>query len=120
MGTGLGAQIGLDEDDDIERYANSLWRSCAWYRRVWMCPFTVVSLRYWPGQVVVIHLAAIFAMWPPPGIETDVGEVERGIAPQLGNQVQVALPRHLQGIVITEVPVQHHGGQRDYPSDQLP
>ena len=40
-------------------------------------------------EVVVIHLVAIFAMGPPPGIEAGGGEVQRRITPELGNQVQV-------------------------------
>jgi len=31
----------------------------------------------------------------------------------------MALPRHLQGIVVAEVPVEHQVGQRDQPCDQL-
>ena len=70
-------------------------------------------------EVVVIHLVAILATGTSPGIGTGVGEVQRRIAPQLGNQVQVALPRHMQGVVVAKVPVQHQVGQRDHAGDQV-
>jgi hypothetical protein len=31
----------------------------------------------------------------------------------------MALPRHLQGVVVAKVPVEHHGGQRNHPGDQV-
>ncbi len=56
---------------------------------------------------------------PPYGIGTGVGEVQRRITPELGNQVQVALPRHMQGMVVAEVPVEHQVGQPDTPGDEF-
>jgi hypothetical protein len=38
--------------------------------------------------VVVIDLRAILAVGTPPGIGAGVGDVQRGIAPQLGHEVQ--------------------------------
>ena len=84
-----------------------------------MCPSTVVSLRYGIWEVVVIDFVAIRAMGTPPGVGAGVGEVQRGIIPELGNQVQVVLPRHLQGVVVAKVPVQHHVGQGDNRGDQV-
>ena len=58
-------------------------------------------------------------MRTPPGVGAGVGEIQRRIIPELGNQVQVVLPRHLQGVVVAKVPVQHHVGQGDHPGDQV-
>ena len=37
------------------------------------------------------------------------------IAPQLGNEVQVALPGHSQGVVVAKVPIEYQMGQGDNP-----
>jgi hypothetical protein len=41
------------------------------------------------------------------------------IVPQLGNEVQAALARHLQGVVIATVPIQHQVGHREYGGNQV-
>ena len=70
-------------------------------------------------EVVVIDLRAILAVGTPPGIGAGVGDVQRGIAPQLGHEVQAALACHMQGIVVAEVPIKDQVGQRDHPGDQV-
>jgi hypothetical protein len=55
----------------------------------------------------------------PAGVGASVGEVQRRITPELGNQVQVMLPRHMQSVVVAKVPVEHQVGQREPPGDQL-
>jgi hypothetical protein len=59
-----------------------------------------------PRDVVIIDLAAILALGAPPGLQASRGEVQRRIAPPLGNEVPVALPSHLQGVVVAKVPIQ--------------
>ena len=119
MGAGLGAQVGLGDDDDIQRLRELLVEQLRLVQTGLDVPLHRGLFEVLPREVVVIHLAAILAMGAPPGIGAGVGEVQRRIAPQLGNQVQVVLPRHLQGVVVAEVPVQHHVGQRDHPGDQV-
>ena len=63
--------------------------------------------------MVVIHLGVILAMGTSPSIRPSIGEVQRGIAPQLGNEVQAALARHRQGVVVAEVAIQHEVGHRE-------
>src|SRR5262249_59013120 len=46
-------------------------------------------------------------------------EVQRRITPELGNQVQVMLPRHMQSVVVAKVPIERRGGQREPPGDQV-
>ena len=48
-----------------------------------------------PRELVVIALAAILASGTPPGIRVAIGEVQDDITPQLGNEMQVALPHHM-------------------------
>jgi hypothetical protein len=67
--------------------------------------------------MVVIDLAAILATGTSPSIGTGVGEVQGGITPQLGNEVQVALPYHLEGVVIAKVAIEHEIGHREYVRD---
>ena len=72
-----------------------------------------------PWEVVVIHFVAILAMGTASSIETGIGEVQCRIAPQLGNEVHATLARHLQGVVVAKVPIQHQVGQGDHPGDQV-
>jgi hypothetical protein len=71
------------------------------------------------GEGVVIDLGAIRAMRAPPGVGAAVGEGQCRITPELGNQVQVALPGHRQSVVVAAVPVEHQGGQGEKPGDPL-
>src|SRR4029434_6836841 len=70
-------------------------------------------------EVVVSHLGAILAPGTSPRIGTSIGEVQCRIAPQLGNEVQAALARHLQGGVVAKVSIQHQVGHRKYGGNQL-
>jgi len=54
---------------------------------------------------------ALCGMGAPPGVGGGGGEVQRRITLELGNQVQVGLVRHMQGMVIAEVPVPYQVGQ---------
>ena len=79
MGTGLGAQVGLGKDDDIQRLCEPFVEQL----RLVQAGLDVLHRSLFevlPWYVVVIHLAAIFAMGPPPGIGADVREVQSGIA----------------------------------------
>ena len=119
MGASLGAQVRLRDEDDIQRLRELLmeqWHLIDTGRHV---PLARGLFEVWHWEVVVIDLVAIRAMGAPPGVGAGGGEVQRGIIPELGNQVQVGLPRHLQGVVVAKVPVQHHGGQGDHPGDQV-
>src|SRR5216683_2558666 len=78
--------------------ANSLCSSCAWDKRVWMCPSTVVSLRYCTGRLCVrpcgllgcrfgladglLRVAAHHRLdahrTRPPWLDTDQGPGEKG------------------------------------------
>ncbi len=119
MSAGLGAQVGLSDDDHIQRLLEFLVEQLRLVDTGLDVPLYRGLFEVVPREVVVIDLGAILAVGTPPGIGAGVGDVQRGIVPQLGNQVQMALPRHLQGVVVAEVPVEHQVGQRDDPSDQM-
>ena len=55
-----------------------------------------------PREVVVIDLVAMLAAGDHGRHRHRVGEVERRIAPQLGNEMQAALSRHIEGIVVAK------------------
>ena len=91
MGTGRGAQVGLGDDGDSQGAWNSLWsRGCLMEYRSGCAP-PPWSLRGIAPGVVVIDLVAILAPGTTAALGTGVGEVERRIAPQLGNEMQAAL-----------------------------
>lgn len=119
MGLGRRTQVGFENEDDSQRVCELLgqqWR---------LVPASVDRPFHgslWEGllrPVSAIHLAAIGAAGTSPDRGAGGGEVPGRIVPQFGNQGQVALPRHLQGVVVAEVTVQPAVGQRDNPSDQF-
>ena len=118
MGAGLGAQVCFRDDDDMQRLGKLFVEQLPLIHAGLDVPLHsgLCAVLLW--EVVVIDLGAIFAMRTVPGIGTDVGEVQCRIAPQLGNQVQTALSRHMEGVVIAKVAIQHQGGQRTYLHDQ--
>jgi hypothetical protein len=117
MGVGLCAQVGLDDDDDMQRLRELLVQQVRLVYARLDLSFYGCLLEVLRWHVGIIHLATVLATRPPSGIGAGVGEVQCGIAPQFGNQVQVALLCHLHGVVVAEVPVQYQGGQRDNPGD---
>ena len=119
MGTGLGAQVRLREDDDIQRLRELLMKQLHLIDTGLHVPLDSGLLEVQPGEVIVIDFVAILAMGTLPGVGAGVGEIQRRIIPELANQVQVVLPHHLQGVVVAKVPVQHHVGQGDHPGDQV-
>ena len=55
-------------------------------------------------EVVVIHLVAIRAMWTTTSIQASVGQVQRRVGAQFGDEVPIALSGHVQGVVVAEWP----------------
>jgi len=105
MRLGLRTQVGLDEEDDIQRLGKLLVQQLGLVHVGLNMPFHRGLFEVFLWHVGVIHFTAILATWPSSDIGTGVGEVQGGITAQLGNQVQMTLPRHLEGIVVAEVPV---------------
>src|SRR5215475_9059716 len=116
MGSGLGAQVGLGEDDDIQRLCELFVEQLHLVHAGLDVPLHRGLFEVLRRQGVVSHLAAILATGTPPGIGLGVGEVQCRIGPQLGNQVQVALSCYMEGVVVAEVPVQQQVAQWDRPS----
>src|SRR5437763_13637611 len=56
--------------------------------------------------MVGIHLLTIFAAWSTPPVRAIIGKIERGIIPQLRDQMEAHLSDHLHGIVMTEFPIE--------------
>ena len=120
MRWGLCTQVGLDEEDDIQRLCKLLMQQLGLVHVGLDMPFHGGLLEVLLWHVGIIHFSAILATWPSPAIGAGVGEVQGGITAQLGNQVQMTLPRHLEGIVVAEVSVEDEVGQWDKPGDQVP
>ncbi len=118
MGTGLGVQVRLRNDDDIQRLRAFLVEQLRLVEAGLDVPVHggVFEIRLW--YVVVVNLAAILATGTSPSIGAGVGEVQGCITPQLGNEVQVALPHHMQGVVVAKVAIEHQRGHREHGGDQ--
>ena len=76
MGPSLGVQVGLDDDDDIQRLRELLVEQLCLVDTGLDRPFhsSVYEGLLW--QVRVSYLAAILAPGPPSGIGAGVGEVQ--------------------------------------------
>src|SRR2546426_10167398 len=118
MGLGLRAQVGLDDDDDIQWVHELLVEQLRLVQTGLDVPFHGGLFEVLRWHVGIVHLAAILTPGPSPGIGAGVGEVQGGIAPQLGNEVQIALPRHLHRVVVAKVTIQDEVGQWNHPSNQ--
>src|SRR5688500_5912452 len=118
-GVRLSAQVGLGNDDDIERLLELLVKQLRLVETGLDVPLYRGLFEVVPREVVVIDLVAILAMGPSPGIGSGVREVQGRIALQLGNEVQVALPGHVQGLVMAEVDIEDQGGLWDHYRAQL-
>jgi hypothetical protein len=119
MGTGLGAQVGLGDADDIQGLRELLVEPLHLVQAGLAVPLHSRLFEVLHREAVVIHLGAILATGTSPRIGTSRGEVQRRIAAQLGNKMQAALARHMQGVVVAKVPIQHQMGHREYGDDQL-
>jgi hypothetical protein len=119
MGAGLGTQVRLHDDDDMQWLRELLMEHVHLVETGLYVPLYGGLLEVLRRDVVVIDLVAILAMGASPGRGIGVGEGQCRIVPQLGNQVEMALLRHVQGVVVAEVPVEHQVGQRDQPGDQV-
>src|SRR2546428_8938996 len=100
MGAGLGTQVGLGDDDDIQRVYALLMEQLHLVEASRHVPLDRSLFEGGHRHVVVIDLRALLATRTAPGIGAGVGEIQCRIVPQLGNQVQMALPRPLQGVVV--------------------
>ena len=58
------------------------------------------------GNITVVDFLAIPSARASILLLAVVDEVQRGVTTQLGDQVQVTLPNHLQGLVVAKVSVQ--------------
>lgn len=119
MGASLGTQVGLRDDDDIQRVRELLMEQLYLIETGLQMPLDRRLLQVLHGEVVVSDLGAILATGTSSGIGAGVGKVQRRIAAQLGNQMQAALAGHPQGVLVPKMPIQHQGGHGDYPDDQV-
>ena len=56
--------------------------------------------------MMVIHLLTVFAAWSTPTVRAIIGKIERGIIPQLRDQMEAHLSHHVHGIVMTEFTIE--------------
>ena len=113
MGLGLRVQVGRDDDDDIQRLHERLVEQLRLVHLGLDVPLNRRGLQVVLWNVIVMHLVAILAPWASPGIGASVGEVQRRVSAQLGDEVQMALLSCVQGVVVAKVTIQHQGGQWD-------
>src|SRR5207248_8372449 len=119
MGLGLRVQVGLDDDDDMQRLPERLVEQLRLVHLGLDVPLNRRGLQVLLWNVIVMHLVAILATWASPGIGASVGEVQRRVSAQLGDEVQMALLSCVQGVVVAKVTIQHQVGQRDTRGDKV-
>src|SRR5215211_5394600 len=119
MSAGLGAQVGLREEDDIQRLRELLVEHLHLVQAGLYVPLHGGLFEVLHREVVIMHLVAILATGTASAIEASVGEVQRRIAPQLRNEMQAALSRHMQGVVVAKVIFQRYVDHREYRGNQL-
>jgi hypothetical protein len=118
-----GGQVGLTRlttfDDHVQRVCERLVPQAGLGDAglAVSCSGGLLARRRW--QRGVSALAAIRAMRTATGSGTGSGAGPRRSAPQLGKQRQVALPRHMPGVVVAAVTVPPHVGQGETPGAQL-
>ena len=56
--------------------------------------------------MLVINLLTVFAAQSTPTVRAIIGKIERGIIPQLRDQMEAHLSDHLHGIVMTEFTIE--------------
>jgi site-specific DNA recombinase len=95
MSPAVGAQVPLGNDDDIQGLGEFFVEQWCLVHAGLDGPFHRGLFEVLRLHVPIIHLAAILTTGAPTSIGTGVGEVQRRIAPKLGNQVEAALPRHM-------------------------
>ena len=89
MGLGLGAQVGLGEEDDMPRLYALLVEQWGLGQAGLGMPLPSGLLQGLVRYGVSLHLLAILAPGAPAGLGACLREVQRRIVAQLGNQVQV-------------------------------
>src|SRR5712691_2943027 len=85
MGAGLSVQVGLGDDDDIQRLRELLVEQLHLVQAGLEVPLHGGLFEVLHREVVVIYLVAILATGTSSGIGTGAGEVQGRIVPQLGN-----------------------------------
>jgi hypothetical protein len=113
LGTGVGAHVGLGDDDDLQGWRALLVEPWHLVQAGLAVPRHGRLFEVWPREVVVSPLGALLAPGTSPSIGTRRGEGQRRIAPQLGNEGQAALACPMQGVGVAKVAIQHQGGHRE-------
>ena len=105
-GKGASLEIGFGEDDHVERLSEIRMQ----HHRL-IDAGTEIALGALLNQVLfrdvlVVDLLAILLARPFAFLLAVVDEVQGSIVAQLGDELQAALPDHLQGIVVAKVSIQ--------------
>src|SRR5262249_40129519 len=119
MGAGLGTQLRLGDDDNIQRLPELFMETLPLIDTGLHVPLDSGLFEGGYGEVVGIDLVAILATRPAADIRASVGDREGGSAPECGNQMQVMLLGHLEGVGVAAVSVEDQGGQRDHPGEPV-
>jgi hypothetical protein len=110
MGAGLRAPVRLHAEEDMHRVRDLLVEQLRLGEARLDVPVHGGVFELPLGKVVVSNLAAILATGTSPSLRAWIGEVQGGIAPQLGHEGQSALPRHLHSVVGAKVTIQDEVG----------
>jgi hypothetical protein len=87
MGTGLGTQVGLRDDDPIQRVLELLVEQVHLVATCLDMPLHCPRCEILCREVVVIDLVAVLATRTASGIVAGVGERQRRVTSQLGNKM---------------------------------
>lgn len=117
MSAGLGLEGYVGDDDYMQRSRTLLVEQFRLVPPGLDVPLYGGLFAELARDIVVIHLVTMLALGAPSGIGAAGGEGQRRIASPLGNQVQVALPSHMHGVVVPNMTVQHPVCQQHIPGD---
>ena len=101
----VGLQIGFDDDDNMQHLSKLLMpeRHLVYLGLDLFIHCDGLQVGRW--YMVGIHLLTIFATWSTPTVRALIGKIERGILPQLREQMAAHLSDHVHGIVMTAFPI---------------
>ncbi|NJN99585.1 MAG: recombinase family protein [Anaerolineales bacterium] len=105
IGAGLSFEIEFVDDDHIELVGKEFVP----HEHVIDVGLDTVQdsgfLKILVRDVGIVEFGSILFASPPFLLGAGIRKIERGISPQLGNQMERALADHLQGLVVTKSPI---------------
>ena len=107
MGAGACLAVGLNDDHNVQRLGKEFMQGA---ELVDLGANTLLgrrTLALGRRQLGIVDFVTVLLVGATSAVRAIIQEVQGGIDRQLGDQVVVAAPHHLQGIVVAEGTVQH-------------